>query len=408
MENQTVTLHYELKPAYYDRFRCLMGDCRLSCCKDGWKIAFDKKDYLKLRGLKCSPELKKEIEQGMRRIRKGPMAEEYYAEFDTDSGVCPMLTEEGLCELQLEQGGDVLPEVCKGFPRKRDYTPAGLERSLSPACEGMLELLWNLPEGVDFVLTDLPKPVSGKFDGALMPIFPDIRSLCIDFLQDRDLPLHQRVLLMGIALKDLADHPEEPEQWLKRAAALLADPERAALCAPLFREDDARLAMFLADNIWTLFRSSVKVDAAHHSPYLQAIKTLAVELGNPRAPVRLDLYRRCRDRFEERFGENQAFFENLLVSVFFQLCCPDPASPEILWKSYVSFCNLCSFYRFMAVLSCHDETVDPAAARTELFRYLVVASRSMIHNAMRSAKLRDEFFKNDSADLAHMAILLGG
>ena len=94
-----------------------------------------------------------------------------------------------------------------------------------------------------------------------------------------------------------------------------------------------------------------------------------------------------------------------MVCIFFHLHMPQMSNPESLWKSFVNFCNLYSFYHFMAVMSCREGVVDN---REELFRLLVFASRSLIHNGQRQSQLRDEFFKNDSATLAHMAILLGG
>jgi len=46
--------------------------------------------------------------------------------------------------------------------------------------------------------------------------------------------------------------------------------------------------------------------------------------------------------------------------------------------------------------------------RDELFRHMVFASRSLLHNEPRRGHLRDELFQNGSATLAHMAILLSG
>lgn len=77
----------------------------------------------------------------------------------------------------------------------------------------------------------------------------------------------------------------------------------------------------------------------------------------------------------------------------------------VLWKSYVNFCNLYSFYCFMAVMSCREGT---EGSKSDLFRNIVHASRGIIHNRQRQAALRDEYFRNDSATLAHMAVLLGG
>ena len=44
----SIKIKNDLRPAYYNDFHCLAAGCRLSCCK-GWRIAFDKKDYLSLK-----------------------------------------------------------------------------------------------------------------------------------------------------------------------------------------------------------------------------------------------------------------------------------------------------------------------------------------------------------------------
>ena len=106
---------------------------------------------------------------------------------------------------------------------------------------------------------------------------------------------------------------------------------------------------------------------------------------------------------EELLGHSEYFFENLMVSLAFHLHFPNLDSPEQLWKSYVNLCNLYSFYRFTAVCACRKEV-----SRTRLTHVLVQISRALLHNNIRQASLREELFKNDSATLAHMAILVGG
>lgn len=71
-----------------------------------------------------------------------------YAELVMEKGVCPLLDQDGLCALQRERGAGVLPRVCKVFPRREAARASGYyEWSLSPACEGVLALLWDHPEG---------------------------------------------------------------------------------------------------------------------------------------------------------------------------------------------------------------------------------------------------------------------
>ncbi len=217
-----VRITEDLRPAYYDDFHCLMGDCRINCC-GFWRIPFSRKDYLKIKKQKGSPELNRRLERCTRRIHEDG---KLYAEFMLEQGVCPLLDEDGLCRLQREKGGDVLPQVCKQFPRAETMSISGyLERSLSPACEGMLALLWEHPEGVDFLASPLPR--EGRADkaafeqNALTANFQEIRSLCIDFLQDRRRPLPQRILLMGLALQSLTEKEADVPHFLEHGRYLL-------------------------------------------------------------------------------------------------------------------------------------------------------------------------------------------
>ena len=404
-------IHYDLRPAYYDRFQCLAGACRFSCCK-GWNITFNKKDYLALKRQEGSDELTANLKQNVRRIRQGPNAERFYGEFDMSGGTCPLLREDGLCSLQLEKGHGALPEVCRVFPRTQAYSDSGyLERRLTPACEAVLELLWDLPDGVDFVADPLPKSkirtlVMGT-SGPLRLHFQELRSACIDLLQDRRRPLAQRILLMGLALKELADGEEDVDGWLARTRTLADDPETdRRLQLP---DQQKTLSMFLTNNIRVMLASQspnreLSTVLKEVLDGLGAVLTFeggqAVNFSLPNGP-----YLAARARFEEDFQDRAYFMENLMVSLFFNLQVPDPVDREKLWKSYVDFCNLYSFFRFMAVASCRE---GAAGDKAELFRMMVCASRGLMHNTPQKTKLRDEFFQNDSATLAHMAILLCG
>ena len=403
-DSVSIKINKDLRPAYYDDFHCLAADCRFSCCKN-WRIAFDKKDYLSLKRQKGTEDLNNRLEHGLRRIRKGPLAETCYGEFDMSGGDCPLLREDGLCALQIEKDHAALPQVCRVFPRARSYLPEYLERSLSPACEGVLELLWNLPDGVEFRSDPLPKKERGTLtvsgERPLVPFFQPIREWCIDILQDRRLPLPQRILLIGFALRELAEGEMDIPAWLTRARAL---PEAEEL--PGLPQEENALAMFLTSNLRTL--NLLETTGADYAGIQSGVpRALGVTLRMDALQVTIPTapYRAARQRYEEKFKDREYFMENLMVSLFFQLNLPNLKSGEELWKSYVNFCNLYAFYRFMAVASCRE---GGAGDKAELFRLIVFASRGMIHNGARQTALRDELFQNDSATLAHMAILLGG
>lgn len=394
----------DLRPAFYNDFHCLAAECRISCCC-GWHISFNKKDYLSLKRQNGSPDLNARMEHGLRRIWKGPLADIHYGEFTMENERCPLLREDCLCALQIEKGHDALPEVCRVFPRAEIPRPSGyLERSLSPACEGVLKLLWNLPEGVDFCSDPLPKTdlITAHFndDYPVAVHFQEIRSQCINILQDRRYPLSRRILLLGMALQKFADGETDVAHWLIYARSLSRQAEQIG---NLFC--DNTLPMFLSNHLRLL--CSLPITNHRFSTIARELvqsMEIQVEPGTSLATIPTEPYLAACERFQERFENGESFLENLAVTVFFHLCLPDMASSERLWKSYVNFCNLYGFYRFMAVMSCREGAPGDC---NELFRLLVFASRNLIHNNTHQIALRDELFQNDSATLAHMAILLG-
>lgn len=398
-------INRDLRPAYYDDFHCIMSACRLSCCCYSWRIAFDRKDYLKIKKQRGSADLNARLERALHRLHN----KDWYGEFVLENGMCPLLRD-GLCGLQREKGEKVLPLVCRTFPRREEHVPSGyLERSLSPGCEAVLALLWDRTEGVDFRSDPLPpekqKTLTLQDDSPLAPYFQEIRSVCIDFLQDRALPLPQRILWMGVALEQLAKEPEHPEDWLNRARAMLADPRRGELCAAQSGEEAGALPLYLWNNVQIVLKNFLD-DPEKRKVYDLIRDTLGLRGSDGKGVVNREGYLACRERFHSRFDGHPEFFENLMVSTFFYLQLPRVDTPENLWKSYVSFCNLYSFFHFMAVASCHDPSMDEGAAKGELFRFLTLSSRTLLHNNLRRDSLQDEFFAHDSSTLAHMAILL--
>jgi len=221
-------------------------------------------------------------------------------------------------------------------------------------------------------------------------------------LQDRRYPLPERILRMGLALRELADGKTDPAAWLVRAQALKEQTE------PVMphQDENAALVMLISNHYRTVMQ--IQVVGKDFSDIPQELVcglgvTRSEHTGQTTFPT--EPYQKARARFEEEFRDRDYFMENLMVALLFHLHLPVLSSGEELWKGYVNFCNLYSFYRFMAVMSCREGVSD---YKKELFRLMVYASRSLIHNGARQSSLRDELFQNDSATLAHMAILLGG
>lgn len=413
-------IEFDLRPAYYDDFHCLAQDCQISCCK-GWRISFDRKDYLALRRLHGSEELNRRMSKSLSRIKDGKI--NYYAEFALDGDACPLLAEDGLCILQKECGHDALPYVCRIYPRREGAWLSGyFERSLSPSCEAVLELLWNLPQGIDFASDPLPKneqttemlPNPENSLTHLTAHFQEIRSLCIDILQDRRFSMAQRILLMGIYLQKLTAEGEiDIPQWLEETAAVLSHPQAVEIAAQLTPESPKNIRLALFNHVKTLvLLNDVKKDS-FSAEMIARTKALLVrnqvserEEMKLRVDTNLDGFLAAREKFLADFGADEYFMENFAVTVFFYMDFPMTLSKEALWQSYISFCNIYSFARMMAICSYMEAAEGEEAQKAALFRALLFTGRTLLHNAAGEKYLQEEFFLHENSSLAHMQILL--
>lgn len=416
MSDETIKLPIctALIPNYYQNFHCLASECRDSCCI-GWRITFNKKDYLRLRRLDAPPELKARLEAGVRRERKADCSGAQYGKFDLDSskGRCPFLDPDGLCSIQRSCGHEALPHVCTSYPRRFNHTAAAKEYTLSLSCEGVLQQLWDLPDGIEFVEELLPraewKVMNITPGGTLSASFTPVRALCIDILQNRSMRLSQRMIHLGIVLQRLQN-----EDWDYFDAELWAAHQQALLVsAPVDAEIPVNLDMFLLQNIKVLEQIGSKntwVSEIFDSLEVTHETASVPKEGGEREFQEIQniscsrsAYEDALSQFQTAFADREYFFENLMVAAALFLAFPNLSSKEKLWKSYVSLCSLYSLYRFVSVLGCKQE-----ATKERLFHSIVMASRSTLHSRDRFDGFQEELFQHDSSTMAHMAILLGG
>ncbi|TKV21872.1 flagellin lysine-N-methylase [Citrobacter sp. wls613] len=136
MQEITVT-----EPNFVSTFQCTGTQCRDHCCK-GWNIHLDKAtvnkylsskdDYIKKIAKENIILLKKEVTTwGMVKLVE-------------DTGNCPYLTEDSLCQVQKTLGAKALSTTCKTFPRIERIYKNDVRKSLSLSC----------PEVAGMILTD--------------------------------------------------------------------------------------------------------------------------------------------------------------------------------------------------------------------------------------------------------------
>ena len=162
-----------ITPNYYNKFKCIADKCKHSCCI-GWEIDIDDTTLKKYNNLKSdfANRLKSNIS----------LANAPHFKLDK-SERCPFLNEQGLCDIILNEGEDMLCQICADHPRFRNYYGDFTEIGLGLACEAAAKIILTNKERAALNLT--PKALE-------LPIIK-FRENIFDILQDREFSIDERV-----------------------------------------------------------------------------------------------------------------------------------------------------------------------------------------------------------------------
>lgn len=195
----------ELKPSYYDQFKCIGGACEDTCCA-GWRIDIDKKSYQKYKNEK-NPTIKDLLKTNIQRNRKSQSDFDYaYFKLNEDNK-CSMLDEDHLCTIQKTLGEKALCHTCTVYPRQNIQINQTIENSLSPSCPEAARLILLNKNGIDFieeeaVQTNYSIEYMEKKDEA-NAYFWSNRIFFISVLQHRKHSIEMRLFLIGLYIKKM-------------------------------------------------------------------------------------------------------------------------------------------------------------------------------------------------------------
>lgn len=213
------------RPAYFDDFRCLAGNCPDSCCKE-WDVLVDEaaaEHYLAMPG---------ELGDTLRQVMYEEDGQHYFA--IRPDRRCPMWRDDGLCRIQAEAGEQALCEVCRNFPRIRHDFGDFVERGLELSC----------PEAARLILSAAPAPWvveqapggEAEYDEEAMAVLLRIRDEALAILEDQHyIPAEALALLLihGYRSQEVLDggerEPFAPATALDLARELACEAEGKAL-----------------------------------------------------------------------------------------------------------------------------------------------------------------------------------
>lgn len=204
-----------LMPRYAQRFRCLGPACEDTCCAS-WPVHIDKKTYKAYRQ-EATPELGSVLSRSLERLRD-PIDNASYAVIKPEGREqrCPIL-KGGLCTVHAEMGESYLSDVCFTYPRVTHRFGGQLEHAMTLSCPESARLALLSEDAFDFIEEPvmMREPMVRDADphaGLPQASANDIRIFCLNVLRTRELPLWQRLALLGVFCESLSRHLADGKQ----------------------------------------------------------------------------------------------------------------------------------------------------------------------------------------------------
>lgn len=340
--------HEFLVPDYYLSFCCKMGACRSACCI-GWQVSISMRNYFYLLGLNCRDDLRSRIDCGLR-VVDSPTEEEYARFEPRYDGNCPLRMSEGRCSLHAELGEDVLPDVCRLYPRGIRVENNLYECSCANSCEAVLEILFEKKDKMSFSFERLnvkiPPVADRKSFFETLGLDQKIRLYLISLIQNRDISLPDRIISLGKTLDQMDRAIESGDKDLLVGILEGKLPKKGLrfksnnIC-----EEHLRFGLKIAEQMMEI------LDVRSQSIRESGKSALAYFCDGNDA---LERYYTAKSHFETLFPDWEVFYEHMLVNHMFFSQFPFQDRPESMHNEYVALCAVYSILRFLG-LGCMAE-----------------------------------------------------
>jgi hypothetical protein len=302
-------------PMYYKDFSCKGKDCRDSCCKE-WKVTIPFSQYILLHGLSCNKKVKEKIDRTFRIVYQ-PTNERYAEIVHTIDGNCPLQKEDGLCLLHETCGEEVLPWVCRYYPRgpRMNY---GFEASCSNSCEKILELLFANDDYFAFETKELKFLMSkpkNDFTDEEKTNYRNIRNEVFSVLSNRSKSFSSRLLELGELLNpSIETNGYQNELW------------------------DIDLLMEFINNLKTFFDDR----------FPRLLNQLNQSLENFNSASNSIEFNKRLARFKDLFNNEEILFEKMIINDVYFKQFPFQTNFKP-WNQYLALCASYIITKFIAI-----------------------------------------------------------
>jgi len=196
------------QPQYFKNFKCTGNECKNNCCHS-WVITIDKPTYDKYMSL--DEDVRNEYRKKITIASMEPFLAAINMRADKK---CQFLDDNRLCDIQARFGHEYLCYTCMVYPRSFSNINGEIEVFLELSCEAAARLVLFEQNIMRFenTLLESPNPIhcnhamdAEKYTSAknASDIFWKLRTFSIVIAQGRKYRLQQRLLIIGIFIKQI-------------------------------------------------------------------------------------------------------------------------------------------------------------------------------------------------------------
>ena len=186
----------------FEGFVCKADKCKDNCCI-GWEIDIDQVTLEKYKNYKGA--LKNRFEKDI--------CYEDTPHFILGEGErCPFLNKDGLCDIILDSGEDMLCEICDKHPRFYEWLPGMTFEGYGIGCEKAAEMLISSDKPITFTETEIPDTdVENQPDDMCETVY-DVLKASVAILQNRKAHFAYRLMTL-LAFGSSVQNAVEAEQY---------------------------------------------------------------------------------------------------------------------------------------------------------------------------------------------------
>jgi len=395
-----------LMPRYTQRFRCTGSACEDTCCI-GWSVHIDKKTYKAYRN-QSHPEIQPVV--ALIKRLDNPVSDSRFAVLPLgETGYCPA-QKDGMCTVHATLGESFLSDTCQNYPRVNRHINGQAEQSLSLSCSEAARLALLDEDAFDFVEAPIDVregtiATTSAGDSQASELMNEIRIFCMNLMRTRELPIWQRVALLGVFCDAIERNRLDGAP--RTVPAIIDDLVRAiesgALLATLDRIEpdyDAQAKVFAT--LW-----GVKVFATNTAFQETLTQRIATGLGGDEygqvsAEGLASAYRRGLTRLDQTLQAVPWFLENYLLNEIFSQLFPFEGGNT--YNAYLRLVARFGLVRLLLTAQCNVDDERPLLP--SLVSTVALQCRRFQHDGQFTENVNQSLRASEWADLAKLHTLV--